>query len=395
MSMALQKPRSLNILQITPFWREERLSGVKSVMTDLIRELDQCHRVHIMETEWSAFFCQTILAESRPIDLLRFPIPHLTLSKPRTLISTPLNVIVFIQQFLRYCKIKNIDIVHAHCAGPQWFSLALARKFGGPPFIITLHGSDVRTFVKQNSFKQSLMRRALQCASHVVAVSRSLSEEASKNISPIKPPEVVYNCYPHMEEKSREISIPAIAQNGILKYFVLQVGDLTTIKAQDITLQAWKKVIEKEPNAWLLFAGEGAELENLRALAVNLGVANRVHFLGWVRREVVLKLMEMARVVVAPSRAEGMGIIILESALKRASIVCSDIGPFSEIIADKRDGLLFPVDNADAMAEAILYMIRNPESAYDMARRLHEKVIEEFSPQEMARKYENIYYAYI
>ncbi len=393
--MALQKPRSLNILQITPWWRAERLSGVKSVMSDLIRELDQRHRVHIMETEWSAFFRQTILTESRCVDLLRFPVPYLTLSKPRTLISTPLNVIVCIQQFLSYCKTKNIDIVHAHYAGPQLFSLALARKFGGPPFIITLHGSDVHTFVKQSSFEQSLMRRALQSASHVVAVSRSLSGEVSKNIGLIKPPEIVYNCYPHIEEKSHKISIPAIVQNGILKYFVLQVGDLTTIKAQDITLQAWKKVIEKEPDAWLLFAGEGAELKNLRALAVNLGVANRVRFLGWIRREVVLKLMEMARVVVAPSRAEGMSMIILESALKCAPIVCSDIGPFSEIIADRREGLLFPMDNADAMAEAILYMVRNTDSAADMARRLHEKVAKKFSPQEMARKYENIYYMYI
>jgi len=365
------------------------------MMSDLIRELDQRHQVHIMETEWSALFRQTVLTDTRPVDLLRFPVPYLTLSKPRTLISVPLNVIIFVQQFLRYCKTRKIDIVHAHYAGPQWFSLALARKFGGPPFVITLHGSDVRTFSKRDLFEQSLTRKALQSASRVVAVSRSLAREVVKSIGAIKPPEIVYNCYPNMKKNNLEFSMPPTITKEILECFVLQVGNLTAVKSPDITLKAWKKVTEQEPEAWLLFAGEGPELASLKALAANLGVAHRVRFLGWLPREAVLELMAMARAVVAPSRTEGFGIIIVEAALKRAPIICSDIGPFSEIIADRREGLLFPVDNPDAMAEAILHMISNPNSASDMARRLHRKVIEDFSPQKMARKYEEIYYKYI
>lgn len=384
--------RSLNILQVTPWWRAEMLSGVKSVMIDLIRELDQRHRIHIMETEWSALFCKSISTEARRVDLLRFPAHHLTLSKPKSLISSPLNIIIFIQQFIRYCKIRNIDIVHAHYAGPQWHALALARKFGGPPFIVTLHGTDVRTIVKRKSFEQSLMRRALQSASCVVAVSRSLAAEASNNIGYIEQIKVVYNSHPHCYVDNDEISIYNTLPKNILDHCVLQVGSLIPRKAPDITLRAWEKVMRQEPDAWLVFAGEGVELENLRALAVKLGVADRVRFLGWVQREVVLKLMEAAKVVVTPSRAEGLGLMILESALKRTPIVCSDIGPFSEMITDKRHGLLFPVDNADTMAEAILYMIRNPNSAMRMALRLHERVIEEFSPQKMAAKYEEIYY---
>ena len=142
---------------------------------------------------------------------------------------------------------------------------------------------------------------------------------------------------------------------------VLAAGRLHSNKGFDILLRALKPL----DDVFLLLAGEGGERDRLKKLAQNLGVMSRVRFLGW--REDISDLMMSADVFVCSSRVEAFGIIIVEAWASRLPIAaCAANGP-AWLIKDGIDGLLTPVDDADALSRSILRLIEDPELRTRMA----------------------------
>ena len=128
---------------------------------------------------------------------------------------------------------------------------------------------------------------------------------------------------------------------------LLGIGRLHREKGHDVTLQALTRL----PGAWLWLAGSGEEGAALRRQAEALGVAERVRFLGW--REDAGALYRAADVCVFPSRSEPMGNVVIQAWSYDLPIVASRaIGP-SRLIADGEDGLLVPIGDDAALAEAV------------------------------------------
>lgn len=143
---------------------------------------------------------------------------------------------------------------------------------------------------------------------------------------------------------------------------LLALGRLHVKKAFDVLLAALVDV----PGAWLWIAGEGGERAKLERLARDLGVAERVRFLGWRRdREALLATADLC---VFPSRYEPFGTVTLEAwAAGRPLVAAASAGP-AGVIRDGEDGLLVPVDDAPALAAAIRRVLDDP----DLGRRLAE-----------------------
>lgn len=138
---------------------------------------------------------------------------------------------------------------------------------------------------------------------------------------------------------------------------LLAAGRLHTNKAFDTLLRALVNV----PDAILWLAGEGPERETLQALSVELGVNERVRFLGW--RSDIPSLMRTTDLFVCPSRHEGLGGIVLEAWLNQCPIVSTlSQGP-SELIEDGHSGLLTPIDHVEALSNAISHLLLQPEQA--------------------------------
>ncbi len=128
---------------------------------------------------------------------------------------------------------------------------------------------------------------------------------------------------------------------------LLALGRLHANKAFDVLLHA----VVKLPTAWLWLAGEGPEDERLRRLARDLGVAQRVRFLGW--RKDVPALLAACDLLVCPSRHEPLGNVILEAwAQSRPVVAAAAQGP-SALINEGETGLLVPKDDALALAAAL------------------------------------------
>lgn len=142
---------------------------------------------------------------------------------------------------------------------------------------------------------------------------------------------------------------------------LLALGRLHVNKGFDTLLRAMTGI--ESGTLWL--AGTGPEEERLRQLARERGIEHRVRFLGW--RDDVNALMASADLFICPSRHEGIGNIVLEAWFHGCPIVATRSQGPQELISDGRDGLLTPIDDANALAEAVNRLLGEPKRARELA----------------------------
>lgn len=128
---------------------------------------------------------------------------------------------------------------------------------------------------------------------------------------------------------------------------ILAVGRLHPAKGFDVLIKALKAL----PRAHLLIAGEGPSHRALAELADELGIAGRVRFLGW--RDDVEALMRTADVFAMPSRSEGLGSVIVEAWASGIPIVAAASEGPGELIEDRANGLLVPIDDVEALSRSL------------------------------------------
>jgi glycosyltransferase involved in cell wall biosynthesis len=136
---------------------------------------------------------------------------------------------------------------------------------------------------------------------------------------------------------------------------LLALGRLHEVKAHDTLIRALANVNE----ATLLLAGEGPLESDLRELAAKLGVAERIHFLGW-RRDVA-RLFDACDISVFPSRYEPNGTVVMESWAHQRPLIASRAKGPEWLVDDGRNGLLFDIDSVDQLTKKIELLQRDAE----------------------------------
>ncbi|WP_103068565.1 glycosyltransferase family 4 protein [Aquimarina sediminis] len=175
-------------------------------------------------------------------------------------------------------------------------------------------------------------------------------------------------------------------QSSLSNKKVLAVGKQSFQKGYDRLLQSWKLVLEKYPDWVLDIYGTISEKEGLDSLASTLGVSEKVNFYEPVRN--IADKYQEASIYVMSSRYEGFGMVLTEAMAYGVPCVSFDCphGP-SDIILDKKDGLLIKNDDTVAFAKGIMFLIENEEDRKMMGdkartsakRYLPEAVIKEWN----------------
>lgn len=143
---------------------------------------------------------------------------------------------------------------------------------------------------------------------------------------------------------------------------LLAMGRLHSDKAHDITLKALARL----PDAWLWIAGSGPLEQPLKRLAADLGVAERVRFLGW--RTDAGALYRAADICLFPSRIEPLGNVVIQAwAHGTPIVVAASKGP-AALVHDKVDGLVVPIDDAEALAAAAASLIADASLRQALSR---------------------------
>lgn len=162
---------------------------------------------------------------------------------------------------------------------------------------------------------------------------------------------------------------------------LLSLGRLHHAKAIDILLKAM--TIESRPYVWL--AGDGPLRAELEAMARDLGVADRVRFLGW--RTDRGALLAAADICVFPSRYEPFGSVTLEAwGTKTPLIAAASAGPAATVTPDE-DALLVPIDDAEALAGAMTRMIDEPGLAERLVEAGWKRYQEDYTEEACVKRY--------
>ncbi len=166
---------------------------------------------------------------------------------------------------------------------------------------------------------------------------------------------------------------------------LLGMGRLHDAKAHDVSLRALANL----PDAWLWIAGAGPLETELKALAADLGVAERVRFLGW--RSDAGALYRAADVCAFPSRFEPLGNTVIQAwAYGLPVVAAASKGPAS-LIRDDEDGLLTPIDDVEAFTAAVGSLIDDRMLGARLAARGSQRVEAEFSKAAIVARWRTLF----
>lgn len=258
--------------------------------------------------------------------------------------------------------------------------------------VATFRGSDMLVHPHNDPTHRRRVGWLLQRADAVTAISNGLKQAGIALYGGLAERiQVIPN---GVEEFWFEQEPACPSQNG---NYVLYVGRLHPVKGVDVLLRSWQRVVRRVDGLELWVVGDGPEEGNLRALADSLGIAGNVRFIGAVTdRERLRSLYRGARVVVVPSRSEGLGNVLLEAGACGALRIASAIGGIPEIIEDGLTGFLAPKEDVCALAERIEQVLSLCEAErLRISEGARSDTYERFSLEKVVDQYISVYTALV
>jgi glycosyltransferase involved in cell wall biosynthesis len=281
---------------------------------------------------------------------------------------------------------RRFDVLHAHWVLPQGF-VATSVPARGAATVITAHGGDV--FGLRGGIVDRFSRWALDRAD-AVTVNSAATARAVGEIAPGADVTTIAMGV-DVEARPDPDEVAAIrSRGGPLLVFV---GRVVPDKGVDDLLAALTRL----PGVRAAVVGTGQHLDSLRASSVELGVADRVEFTGWVDPARIPAWLAAADVVVAPSRIgrdgwqEGQGLSIIEAMAQRRPVVATATGGIPETIEDGVTGVLVAPQDPAALAAALSGLLADPAAAAVMGARAQASVRERFSRAAAADRFAALY----
>ena len=169
------------------------------------------------------------------------------------------------------------------------------------------------------------------------------------------------------------------------KRIIVSVGRLVHRKGQDTLVEALPRIVEKHPDAHLLFVGVGPHLEYIHKRAVQLNVLTHISFVGRVHYEELPRFISIGEIFAMPSRSrlaglevEGLGIVYLEASACGLPVVGGISGGAPDALLEGETGFAVDGLNPAAVAEKIIYLLDNPEIASAMGVRGRQWIVDEW-----------------
>ena len=277
------------------------------------------------------------------------------------------------------------DVLHVHCFGPNGlYALALAR-LTRIPLVVSSHGEtrmDAHGVFEQSALLRRGLRDALQVSAHVTGCAQGVVNELRSEWGAPMGTEVV----PNGVELPTESTIPAVA-TGPARPVMLAAGRMERVKGFDLLIEAVSRL---DTSVRLNLVGDGAVRGELEAQVRDLGLEDRVMFLGRRESAEVTSLMAKADVVVVPSRYEPFGIVCLEAWASGTPLVATNRGGPADFVTDGVDGLLVDPEDVEALAERIRRVLRDGGLADALAAAGRRRV-QDFSWSRVTDAYRSIY----
>jgi len=246
------------------------------------------------------------------------------------------------------------DVIDAHFAYPEGLAAALAGWFLKVPVTITLRGTLPQ--IAPFRLRRPQLRFALRRAARVVAVSDSLKRDAVALGIPAEKIRVIGNGVDpevfHPQDRTEARRALGLPKYGPL---LVSVGTLTPRKGFHLVMEAMAKLKKRWPTLRFAIVGgdgaEGAMSAELKALAVRLGIADRVIFAGPRKSSELAPWYGAADLFVLATAHEGSPNVVLEALACGTPVVATPVGSIPELL-DAETGLLVERD-AESIAKGL------------------------------------------
>ena len=278
------------------------------------------------------------------------------------------------------------DLVHAHWWIPGGVAAWLARQFGAPPYVVTLHGTDVHMLSRSGLFR-AVGRSVLHGARRVTTVSRFLAVKVAA-ITGLPLEAIDVQPMPAAVERYTATSTGGAG--------LVTVGRLTQQKRIHLALEAVAMLRTDGVDIPFRIIGDGPERDSLVACARSLGVDDLVEFTGTVDPPEVSRLLGNADACVFPAEWEGLGLGAAEALMAGIPVIATtDGGGILDIVGGEEGsaggGLVVP-PRATEIADAVRAILADP-AARDHARAAGASLRERLTARTVAGRFEALYQA--
>jgi len=290
-------------------------------------------------------------------------------------------------QIWRIVKKEKIEVIHVHHILPMGYVAQFIKKHLKIPYIIFLHGSDLR-FATKSRFKLANFRRVCAHADQIVVNSDFCRQQLQSIVEKLPPLKILYPC-PSDEFIAATYSAAEIdklkselALNG--KKVIISVSRLVERKGHTLFIPAFVKVLKSIPNAVWLIIGDGPEKNNIMNFVQKNNLQSVVRFLPAMPPMEVMRYYHCADLFVLLTHQdkdgvdEAWGIVFLEAAACGLPVVAGRSGGVGEAVENRVTGMVVDAHNTDLVATTTAELLKNDAYAKQMGQAGKERVGREF-----------------
>lgn len=351
------------------------IGGAEKQVCDLADKFVQLgHQVKLVSLTPS--FSEQTLPKSNQIEIIYL-----------NMLKTPIELIKAYSKLRKLIKSFNPDVVHSHMFHANLIGRLMRLSTKINRLICTAHSKNEGGALRMGLYRITNFLSDLNTNVSQDAVEAFIAKKAVKKDQMIAVENGIDTSF-FRKDNLMKLEIQSYFDFVKNDYIFLAVGRLTDPKDYPNLLRAFSIVNKQKPNTCLLIAGIGELEQELKQYANQLGISEKVSFLG-LRRD-IHKLMNLADTYVMSSHFEGFGLVIAEAMSTEKVVISTDCGGTREVI--NGNGFLVPIRDSEALANAMLQsMALTAEERSILGKKARQHILDNYSLDAVVNKWLKLY----
>lgn len=301
-----------------------------------------------------------------------------------------------VKDIIRICEREKVDVIQCHLSDSEFIGILAGHLFGVERMISTIHYPDLlpkrRSGDLRNLLRLLATKMIYRWTDYIIAVSDDVAEQL-RDVFGLKERKIrvivnridVESLWKTSVSEQLRTSLGLSRENRV----ITTVARLMPPKGHQYLIEAIYKLIQKFPDLRLILVGDGDLKERLRAQCEILGLTNHVLFLG--SRQDVPHILALTDIFVLPSLWEGTSLALLEAMAMGKPIVATDIPGNSAVLEHKTNAYLVSSADADALSEAISFLLENPDLALEYGKKAQKVAKDHFDIRQTIAELERLW----
>lgn len=287
-------------------------------------------------------------------------------------------------------KREELDILHVHYAIPHAVCAILAKQMSGNKvkIVTTLHGTDI-TVLGHDPSLSNLIKFGIEQSDVVTAVSNSLVEQTHELIAPDKDIKTIYN---FIDERDYHKTDSGYLRDeyGIKnnEKIIIHVSNFRSVKRVKDVIQSFY-LTQKQLPAKLLLVGDGPEVTTVLKLAEDLGIGDKVLFLG--KQDNLAELYSISDLILLLSEKESFGLVLLEAMACGVPCIGTNVGGIPEVIIDGETGYICELGDVETVSQKAITLLSDTTLHKQFSKAAFDRANTAFHSDAIMKEYEAIY----